>query len=376
MILMRRLCDFIRRIFTLSRSVGRVDFKVEEPAKEPAKEPVKEPAKETVDLQDYGNPFLNLPNELLLAVAHFLDKEFQALLSLSCTRLRVLFNSYLDLSLNDISVKLRFLRYLERDYPDHLICRSCGFLFNWQLKHSYHFRCPRAYHHSFEERSKSRAWLLKGGQQCLVSREVIDLIFRAHERGQRYGLPLSFLSSSMSDRNWITRTNEARLVDGQLLLASCWELDLDSRQDMLRKAHLFNSALCIHSTRNAGSEKVWQTIEKAVAEKTGLEKPRVFKCPFCALDYSLDVQNRVRGRMKIVLNVYRNFGQRYAKTLASEQLFYCDSSSSRIDADELLRRNLHVLFCRTVESFGTAKTITNTSLHANQQQIKDSTYLE
>ena len=130
MILMCRLCDFIRRIFRLSRSVGRVDFKVEELAKEPAKEPVKEPVKETVDLQDYSNPFLNLPNELLLAVAHFLDKEFQALLSLSCTRLRLLLNSYLDLSLNDISVKLRFLRYLERDYPDHLICRSCGFLFN------------------------------------------------------------------------------------------------------------------------------------------------------------------------------------------------------------------------------------------------------
>lgn len=165
-------------------------------------------------------------------------------------------------------------------------------------------------------------------------------------------------------------------MDGQLLLASCWELDLDSRQDMLRKAHLFNSALCIHSARNVGSENVWQTIEKAVAEATGLEKPRVLKCPFCALDYSLDVQNRGRGRMRIVLNVYRNFGQRYAKTLASEQLFYYDSSSTRTDADELLRRDLHVLFCRTPESFGKPKTIANTSLHANQQQIKDSTYLE
>lgn len=118
MILVSRLCNFIRRIFRLSRSDGRVAFKVEEPATELAKEPAKEPAKETVDLQNYGNPFLNLPNELLLAVADFLDKEFQALLSLSCTRLRVLFNSYLDLSLNDIRVKLRFLQYLERDYPD------------------------------------------------------------------------------------------------------------------------------------------------------------------------------------------------------------------------------------------------------------------
>lgn len=357
--------------------VGRVDFKddelakelekepaeeatkelarepAREPAKESAKEPAKESAKETVDLQCYGNPFLDLPNELLLEVAHFLDKDSQALLSLSCTRLRVLLNFHLDLSLNDISVKLRFLRYLERDYPDHRICRSCGVLYNWQSRSSCQFRCPRHTYHSCEERLKSRGWFLKGGPQCHVSDDVIDLIFRAHERGRRYGLPLSFLTSSMSDRNWISMTNEARLVDGQLLLASCWELDLDSRQDMLQKAHLFNSALCIHTWWNVTLDIAWPTIQKAVAETTGLEnkKPRVFKCPFCAFDYNLDVQNRAHGRIKMVLNVYRNFGQRYAKTLASEQLFYIDGSSSRTDADELSRRDLQGLFNRTSESF-------------------------
>lgn len=356
---MGRLCDFIRTIIRLLRYIGRVDFQVEEPAKEPVKEPAKEPAeepakesaRETADLQDYDNPFLGLPNELLLTVADFLDKEFQALLSLSCTRLRVVLSSHFDLSLNDIGVKLRFLRYLERDYPDHLTCRSCGILYKWQSKHSFRFECPRQFHHSFEDRSKSRCWLLKGGQQCFVSREVTDLIFRAHERGRRYGLPLSFLSSSMTDENWITITNEARFVDGQLLLASCWELDLDSRQDMLQQAHLFNSALCIHSYWNVGPEKVWQTIQEAVAGMTGLEKPRVSKCPFCALDYSLAVQNRAHGQMKMVLNVYWNFGQRYAKTVASERLLYYDSCYSRIDAEELSRRDLQVLFHQTPESF-------------------------
>ena len=355
-ILMGRLCDFIRTIVSLSPFFRRVDFNVEEPVKEPAKEPAKdlakESAKETVNLQDYDHPFLGLPNELLLAVADFLDKEFQALLSLSCTQLRVLLNTHLDLSLNDISVKLRFLRYLERDYPDHLTCRSCGFLYKWKSKHVYQFRCPRQYHHSYEEKSKSRTWLLKGVQHCYVSHAVTDLIFRAHERGPRYGLPLSFLSSSMSDENWITITNEARFVNGQLMLASCWELDSDSRQDMLQKADLFSSALCIHYDWNVRYEKVWQTFQKAVAETTGLEKPRVSKCPFCALDYNLDVQNRAHGQTKLALNVYRNFGQRYAQTLASERLFfYFDSSSSQIDADELSRRDLQVLFYRTPESF-------------------------
>lgn len=357
MALIRRLWDFNRRKFGRSRSVERADFIVEEPAKQPAKEPVKEPAKETVDLQDYSGPLLNLPNELLLAVAEFLDKESQALFSLSCTRIRILLNSYLDLSLNDISEKLRFLRYLERDYPDYLTCRFCACLYNWQLRHWCDLRCPRRSYHSLEDESRSYVWPLEGGSRCYISREIIELIFRADEQGQRYGLPLSYLSSHMSDRDWITRTNEPRLVDGQLLLASCWELDLDSRQDILRKAHLFNSLLCIHSNRNVNLGKVWQPIEKTVAETTDLNKSQVFKCPFCALDYVLDVQDRVDGRTKIVLSVYRNFGPRYAKTLASEQHFHYDTQSSRIDADELLRRDLQGLFCRTPESVRTPETI-------------------
>ena len=349
---MGRLYDFIRTIFRLVPSVGRVVFKDKESAKKSAKKAAKKSVKETVYLQDYGNPFLRLPSELLLEVAEFLDKEYQALLSLSCTRLRVLLNSYLDLSLNDVSVKLRFLRYLERDYADHLICRSCGVLYNWQSKYLFQFLCPRHYKHPYDHIYKSYHWHLQGFQHASLSREITDLIFRAHEQGQRYGLPLSFLSSSMTNRDWIKITNEARLVDGQLLLATCWELDLDSRQDMLQKAHLFNQAFCIHYSRNTGSRRVWQPIQKAVAEMTGLEKPRVSKCPYCALDYNLVLQNRADGRMKMVLNVYRNFGQRYAKTLASERLFYIDNFSP-IDADELSRRDLEVLFCRTSESFTT-----------------------
>lgn len=358
---MYRLYGFIRKIFRLLRSDGREhNSKLEElPAKEEAakelvKKPAKKPAKQlsAQETVDYGNPFLSLPNELLLEVAEYLDEEFQALLSLSCTRLRVLLNSYLDLSLNDVSVKLRFLRYLERDYPDLLICPSCAFLYKWRSIKVYQFACPRNYHHSPEKRTESHDWHLKGGQSCFVSRHVIDLIFRAQERGRRYGLPLSFFSSTMTDENWMTITNEARLVDGQLLLASCWELDLDSRQDMLAKAHLFESALCLHLYWNIlALTGAWQTMEEAVAGiYENSEKPRVSKCPYCALDYSLDVQKRAHGQMRMVLKVYRNFGRRYARTPASEQLFHSDRSL-RSDADELSRRDLQALFGRTPDSF-------------------------
>jgi hypothetical protein len=114
---MRRLFIFVQRRFRFSRPVGRVGFKV------------KEPVKDIKVLQDYHSPLLDLPAELLLVIANFLEREFRILLSLSCRRLRVLLNSCLDLSIYDIDGKLRFLRYLELDYPEYLTCRSCGFTF-------------------------------------------------------------------------------------------------------------------------------------------------------------------------------------------------------------------------------------------------------
>jgi hypothetical protein len=324
---MRRLLILIQRTFRSSRFVERVGFPVEELAK---------------DIQDYRNPLLKLPNELLLVIANFLDKEFQVLLGLSCRRLRVLLNSCLDLSLSDISVKLRFLQCLELDYPEHITCRSCGFMFKWRARRWLDYRCPRVYSHSLEDKLTSYASCMQGDRIICVSREIVDLIFRAHERGQQHGLQVSFLNSSGSECNGLTRTNEARLVDGQLLLARRLEVDSDSRQDMAQKSRYFNSAFCIHYWDNVWREK-WQTIEQAVAGMTGLEKPRVIKCPFCATDYDLRVQNNTVSRMGIILNVHRNYGKRDEYMLASEQIFH-RNPSSRIDADALSRRDLHAVF--------------------------------
>jgi hypothetical protein len=328
---MRQLFLLMQRSFRSSRPVGRVGFGAEELAKD------------TEDLQEHRNPLLKLPNELLLLVADCLEKEFQVLLSLSCRRLRVLLNSCLDLSLCDISVKRRFLRCLELDYPEHIPCRSCGFMFKWQARRLTDYRCPRVHCHSLGDKLTSYSWCMQGDPKIWVTREVVDLIFRAHERGQRHGLPLSFLSTSGRDYNDVTRTNEARLVEGQLLLASRWEVDSDSREDMAQKAWRFNSALCSHWGINVWREKTWQAVEHAVAGITGLEELRVFKCPFCASDYKLLVQNSTVGRTRIVLNVHRNYGQRYDNMLANEQIFYRDASS-RIDADSLSRRDLHAVF--------------------------------
>lgn len=152
---MGRLFMFLQRTFRPLRPVGTVGFKVEEPVKD------------TEDLRDHQNPFLRLPNELLLVIATFLDKEFQVLLSLSCRRLRVLLNSCLDLSPYDMSMKLRFFRYLEHDYPEYLTCCICGFMFQWRARRSWGYRCPHINFHSLEDIFTSYAWYMQGDQEHL-----------------------------------------------------------------------------------------------------------------------------------------------------------------------------------------------------------------
>ncbi|KAK5401070.1 hypothetical protein LTR07_005972 [Exophiala xenobiotica] len=284
----------------------------------------------------HRNPFLELPAELLLTITDFLDKEYQVLLSLSCKRLRVLLNSRLDLSLHDMSIKLRFLQHLEHDYPEHLTCRTCGFLYSWKQSQrvTRKLGCPRSRDHPLDVSLASDAWHTLVGT-LTVSRQVVELIFRGLERGPQHGLPLSYLSKSSTDPNGnIIRTNEARLVDGQLLLASRWETEIDSNSDSSRernKAERFNKAL------------TWQPIEQAVASMTGSELVTASKCPFCATDYSLHVRNGTGGRTTILLNVWRNYGRAGETTLESEQMFI-NLPCSPIDAVAFSERNLQAIF--------------------------------
>ena len=180
---------------------------------------------------------------------------------------------------------------------------------------------------------------MEGDRKILMSREVVDLIFRGQKRGQRYGLPLSCFSKSGSCYHGVTQTNETRLIDGQLLLASPLETYSESRQDMEYKVGSFHRALCLHSTRN----KIWQIVQQAFAGMTGLEKPRVSKCPFCATDYEVYAQNITGGRVRIVLNVVRNYGQRFDTMPADQQMFH-RLPFSQINPDGLSQRDLHAVF--------------------------------
>lgn len=77
---------------------------------------------------------LNLPSEMILNVRDFLDQDSKVLLSLSCKPLRNFLNSHLDLSLPELSMRTGFLQTLERELPDYLTCRACGWMFLWRKR--------------------------------------------------------------------------------------------------------------------------------------------------------------------------------------------------------------------------------------------------
>jgi len=305
---------------------------------------------DTAEQQDHydHNPLLDLPNELVLTVASFLDQESQLLLSLSCRRLRVLLNSHLDMALSDDrATKVRFLQLLELDHPEYLTCRSCGLLYLWRKMEFFQYDCPRANHHLVADILVSCGQFIQAGDNkyVWVRRGVVDLILRAYEHGPSHGLPVSFLNMSGHDHHGVSRTNEARLVDGQLILASRMEVEAESGLEVEVMARLFLPNICLHLCATAGViDKIWQTFEQAVASMiVGSEKSEGFKCPFCETDHQVHVKKTAGNRARIVLNVWRNYGRRYGNRLSTEQVFHRDPAL-RLDADTVSQRDVRAAF--------------------------------
>jgi len=298
---------------------------------------------ETAHQRDhYHNLLLGLPNELVLTIATFLDKDSQVLLSLSCKRLRLLLNSCLDLALHDNATKVRFLKRLEVDHPKYLTCRPCGLLFLWRKRHWTSYHCPRKHQH--EDVLLSYSWFMGAGAYdgLWVTREVVDLIFRAYEHGHTYGLPLSFLNTTGRDRHGISRRNEARWVDNQLMLCSRLEVEAEIGPKLTEMARQFDFNLCLHLCVNAGRDNMFLIVEQAVASMPCSEKLD-FKCPFCETDHELCIKKSAESRMRIVLSVWRNYGRRHSNMPSNEQLFHRDPVL-RLDADIISRRNVRAAF--------------------------------
>ncbi|KAK4939592.1 hypothetical protein LTR10_020198 [Elasticomyces elasticus] len=296
----------------------------------------------------HHDALVDLPDELVLIVASSLDKESQILLSLSCKRFHVLLNTYLDLALPDKATKVRLLLCLEIDHPEYLTCRACGLLYEWRMMQSRHYECPHANEHQSADTQLSYRRLIRAGDNdyTLVSRAVVDLILRAYEHGDPHGLPLTSLNTSGKDRHGIIRTNQARLIDGQLILAN--RLEVEGGEEMATMARFFDMELCIHFRANPGHDDRFRAVEKAVKGLKGSRKKRtirkeLFKCLFCETDHELYVESSAEKRIKIVLDVWRNYGRLHSNSPSHEQIFH-QYPVLRVAAKTVSKRDVRAVF--------------------------------
>lgn len=289
---------------------------------------------------------LDLPNELVLTIAGFLDPASRVLFSLSCHRFRGLLTSHLDLTLDgDRDTKVRMLQLLELDHPGFLTCRYCGLLYRWRTRAFFQYRCPR--HHSSKDVYLSYCQYISGaGIECVeMGRGVVDLILRASEHGPEYGVPVSILNISGIDWQGVPGRNEARLVDGQLILASHTQVEIESGGEMTTMRSLLVRNACLHLHCTYGLvDLTLKPLEQVVTSMiVGSEVSQVFKCPFCETDHHLYMGKGDGSRSTIALNVWRNYGRRYQNGLPNEQIFHREPRL-RLDARTLAQRDLRAVF--------------------------------
>ena len=180
-----------------------------------------------------------------------------------------------------------------------------------------------------------------------MTREVVDLILRAAERGRGHGLPMSFLNRGGHERQGVFGANEAHIVDGQLLLASRAEVEVDTGQEATTLKDLFTYNVCAHlrCTKEI-TGRISQALEQAIPSMiAGSERSENFNCPWCETDHRVQVYKSERHRTRIVVNVWRNYGRRNDNTLLTEQIFHLVSTCKvRLDADTVAQRNIRAAF--------------------------------
>ncbi|KIW84158.1 hypothetical protein Z517_03407 [Fonsecaea pedrosoi CBS 271.37] len=239
----------------------------------PADARIKGTAESAINTSNLRSLLLNLPNELLFRITSFLEDEYQLLLRICCRQLHLLLRG-LDPKLCDLSTKLRFYKCLEPDYPEYLPCLVCGIMFKWRSPLMY-VCCPREGQHQTMSKWTSAVyeyWYLAGTIDIRMSRLFIGSILRAHERGERYGYPVPSLRSSGLHRNGVLSQNDARMIGGELVLATRWELDADLRMEWKEQVKLLFWASCLHWRTNGWHHKISALLKGASTNTMTLKR--------------------------------------------------------------------------------------------------------
>jgi hypothetical protein len=304
----------------------------------------------------------NLPDEVLLEILDLLKTEERLILAMVSRHFRHLIHPTCNVERCKFVSRLAYLRQLEADYPDHLVCSQCGFLWKWRKRLvDYPGFCPRRLNHPgsapvpFDLNGSGRKWGFQIGP------DMIELMLRADRRDISYGLPSTYLDGGYKDHDRTIWTHTARIVTGQntftrkperqVVLASRRETYLRTEHENVLTDRAFESDMCRHINR---SSAVWtkeshRCLDVFVAAAQVDRRPRAFKCLMCDTDYEIRFEQDPDTDLRAVLHVWRRFGH--------ERMFQ-RWTNSRISDAEIAARDIQAVF-ESMPAADQAEVLTN-----------------
>ncbi|KAH6671104.1 hypothetical protein B0J14DRAFT_595338 [Halenospora varia] len=253
-------------------------------------------AKETAT----ASQLLCLPPETILLVAAMLPTPAVACLALCSRRLSHILGSSSWRSLRGEApdVRLTFLASLENDLPQHFVCQECVCLhrmstIEWPRVITRHLG-PRCMWQSLDYRPLFRS-------RYKIYFPHIQLAIRHHYCGTDNGLPLEAfqhleVENDQTERRTTLLSINAQIVSKELLIRSqTWILLPWSRRDAFIDELVENSLsldICVHTRLGPiKNTLVSDLVRSRLDQLEAREKCQIqtLQCPYCWMDYTLDV---------------------------------------------------------------------------------------
>ena len=226
----------------------------------------------------------------------------------------------------DFKDRLEFLMLLERDDPSRTVCTLCMVLHQRIRKESEDlvkvgFATP--YRPCGDSRGQ-----LKIGHGCIqslaIDREAVELILRAADCGEKFGLPTNVLRKSFKWEKYArcrklypTLSMQARIIirasSKHLFLRTKYRVEIDtgrSIEDQVRESHVAGCGQD-NATEQSGMVRVLNAVYGGRASTPILCAETSYQCRFCPSDMVLEacmIGEEVFAELTVI--AYRDLGPR------------------------------------------------------------------
>jgi hypothetical protein len=263
---------------------------------------------------------LLLPPEIVLLISENLPETSTSCLALCSRRLSIVLGrkSWRSLKRGGIDERLAFLSLLARDLPESFVCQECVC-----LHQASSLKWPR----TITYRSGPRCCNYLSCYRYLFMSQYeiyfphIQLALSQHSQGIDLGFPLkAFQHVEVRHEHELQKTTlisiDAQIVSGEFLMRSqYWTLLPWGRrnefEDVVTKDSLsFERDICLHTRKDLFHENVPELVKSRLNQLEAGDSchTRIFKCPYCNIDYSMDARDFGLMGFAIVTTKWINMG--------------------------------------------------------------------